>query len=136
MYELKDEITKHKNIVYLNQMLMQERTIIKRTNTSTSIQRKKKQSFGSQNIDLKEIVFAPEGYESIAYMLYLLIVPYIVGAICLFFVVAGGNFDNFMLLDTSAFLIVWAIGYEIVAVVALSWIVLLYLQYEEPERFY
>jgi len=136
MYELKDEIAKQKNIVYLNQMLIQDRATIKRTHNATSLKSQKKQSFGSQNIDLKEIVFAPEGYEAIAYALYLLIVPYIVGAICLFFVVAGGNFDNFMLLDTSAFLIVWAIGYEIVAVIALSWIVLLYLQYEEPERFY
>jgi len=136
MHELNDELAKQKNIVYMNQMLMKDRASIRRTNISKTRKKRKHQSFGSQTVDLKEIVFVPDGYETISYMLYILIVPYLVGAVCLFFVIAGGNIDNFMLLDTSAFMIVWAIGYEIVAVVSLCWILLLYLQYEEPERFY
>ncbi len=93
----------------------------------------KAQSFGSQKVDFSDFALVPDGYESITYSLYFLLVPYLVGNIFLFLVISGASFSNYQLLDTSAFLIVWIIGYEIVATVALSWIAVLFFKYDEDK---
>lgn len=128
-----EDLEEKRHMMYYNQLLQQERREkIKHSHKP----KKKKVSFGAQKVDFKDYVFVPDGYEFIAYSLYVLCVPYIAGAIFLFFFVAGGDYENFMLLRLNAFLIVWLIGYEIVAVFLLSWIFILYLQYEDEEEFY
>jgi cellulose synthase/poly-beta-1,6-N-acetylglucosamine synthase-like glycosyltransferase len=134
---LEDELTKKRNMLYYNQMLMKER---KAHHSSHKVhnksQKKKKQSFTSQKIDFKDFLFIPEGLATFFYLLYGIGIPYLVGAIFLFFFVAGGNYDNFQLLDLNAFLVIWMIGYEIVAVFSLIWILILYLQYDDEEVYY
>jgi len=71
--------------------------------------------------------------EFIAYIVYVVLISYIVGAIFLFFAIAGASFDNFMLLDLSKAFIVWTIGYEITASALLIWIFTLFLQYDMIE---
>ena len=115
-----------RNIFYYNQIINAERNKKKRDS-----KKPKAKGFTSQKIDLKDYLFVPDDWEFVAYSLYFTFVPYITGAVFLFFFIAGGNFSNFKLLDTSAFLIVWLIGYEIVAVFLLLWILSLYLRYEE-----
>ncbi len=122
------EKTEQRNMVYYNQMLNAERK------KKTRLKRKHKaRSFGAQKVDFKDHLYIPENWEFAAYTFYIVAVPYIVGAIFLFLTVARANFENFKLLDTSAFPIVWAIGYEIVAIVSLIWIMGLYLQYDPDE---
>lgn len=91
-------------------------------------------SFASQKVDFSDHLFVVEGYEGIFYTLYFLSIPYITGAIFLFFFVAGGNYDNFMLLDMNAFLIVWLIGYEIVATLILIAIFISFLKYDRTPK--
>jgi small-conductance mechanosensitive channel len=87
-------------------------------------------SFASQKVDFSDYLVAPEGYEAVVYPLYFLSIPYITGAVFLFLFIAGGSFTNFKLLDTSAFLIVWMIGYEIVATVLLIAIFISFLKHD------
>jgi small-conductance mechanosensitive channel len=115
-----------RHIFYYNQIINAERNKKKKDS-----KKRKSKSFGSQKIDFKDYIYVPDEWESVAYMLYVVLVPYIAGAIFLFFFIAKGNFANFKLLDTSAFFIVWLIGYEIVAAILLIWILSLYLRYEE-----
>jgi len=93
--------------------------------------KKRNRSFTSKEVDVKDIVWAPEGYEGAFVFLYIITIPYIAGAIFLFFAVAQADYDSFMKLNTSAFFIVWAIGYEIVATISLIWIFLLFLKHED-----
>lgn len=102
------------------------------TNSSHIHKKKNKaKSFGSQEIKLDDIVFAPEGYEAPFFTLYFISIPYIVGAIFLFLFVAQADFDSFMMLNMTSFFIVWAIGYEIVGTIALLWIFILFLMYDD-----
>ena len=87
-------------------------------------------SFTSQTIDLSKYSLAPSGYEGIMYTIYFITIPYLFGAVFLFFYISHGNSNNFMLLNKSAFLIVWAIGYEIVASIILLYLFFSFITYD------
>lgn len=99
--------------------------------TRDAHRKKKGKTFASQEINIKELVFAPEGYEAIFFFGYFLIIPYFVGALFLFLFIAGGDFSSFMLLNISSIFIVWAIGYEIVASITLFIIFLMFMRYDD-----
>ncbi|WP_457746106.1 hypothetical protein [Sulfurimonas sp.] len=131
---IEEELSKKRNMLYYNQLVMNERRA-KSSKERGPLSNKKKVSFGSQKVEFSDFLYAPEGWESVVYTIYFVGVPYVVGAVFLFFFVAGGDWENFKLLDFNAFPIVWAIGYEIVAVIALIWIMILYLQYDDDDDF-
>lgn len=130
---VEDELNKKRNMLYYNQLIMNER----KAKSSKGAKHKKKKggSFGSQEVSFKDFLYIPEKWEGAFYTFYFVGVPYIVGAIFLFFFVAGGSYENFKLLNMNAFLIIWLIGYEIVALLALVWILVLYLQYDSEEEY-
>lgn len=134
MSEVDDKITKNRNMLYYNQMVKNDRKA--HTQRPRAADTKKKKSFASKKVEIRDFAPVPEGWEFFVYVFYAVAVPYILGAIFLFFVVAGGKYENFMLLDLNAFPIVWLIGYEIASVILLCWILILYLQYEDEETYY
>ena len=126
----KEDIENHQhNLLYFNQMI--ERNEHKKGRKKAL--KKIPKSFSSQKVDLSDYLVAPEGYEGIVYTIYFLVIPYIVGLIFLFLFVAGGDFANFKLMEmkASAFLIVWMIGYEIVATLLLVGIFISFLRYDD-----
>ena len=129
----RDLDNRRNNTMYYNQMLRENRVRENRNKKEKTAP----ESFASQNVDFKDYVFAPDGYEGFFYTAYFLMIPYLVGAIFLFFFVAGADYDNFMLLEISAFFIVWMMGYEIVAALLLISIFISFLRYEKkPKRRY
>jgi len=133
---VEDELNKKRNMLYYNQIVLNERKAKAARRGHSKQAKKKNQSFGSQKVDFKDFLFIPENWEGAFYAFYGVGVPYIFGAVFLFFFVAGGNYENFKLLNMNAFLIIWLIGYEIVAVFSLIWILMLYLQYDSDEEYY
>jgi len=135
---INDELLKQRNMHYYNQMILKDKRSVALQRSYPQEKKKKSyfSSFGSQKIEFKDFLFAPEKWEGVFYTLYALCIPYMVGAIFLFFFVAGGSYDNFKLLNMDAFLIIWLIGYEVVAVFSLIWIMILYLQYDSQEVYY
>jgi hypothetical protein len=129
---IEDKLVKKRNMLYYNQLVMNDH----RSKISKKKKVKKSTSFGSQKVEFKDFLYIPEEWEFAAYTFYFVGVPYIVGAIFLFLFVANGSYENFKLLNTNAFLIIWMIGYEIVAIFSLLWILILYLQYEPEEEYY
>ena len=125
---IEDELTKQRNMIYYNQLVMNER---KARYSSGKKRVKKSTSFAKQKVEFRDFLYIPEEWEFAAYTFYFVGIPYIVGAIFLFLFVAHGSYESFKLLNLNAFLIVWMIGYEIVAIFSLLWILVLYLQYEE-----
>ncbi len=116
------------NMAYYNQMLRADK---KKGNHKHNNQ--KNVSFTKQDVNLKDYLYVPEGWETFIYTIYFLLIPYIFGSIFLFITVANSNFDSYKLMDTSSFFIVWAIGYEITATIALIGILVMYLQYDEDD---
>jgi cellulose synthase/poly-beta-1,6-N-acetylglucosamine synthase-like glycosyltransferase len=92
-------------------------------------ERKKRESFSSQEIDINKYVLSPEGWESVVLTLYIIFIPYIVGVLFLFVFIAQVAFDKFLLLDMGSIFIVWAIGYEVIAITLLFIIFLAFLSY-------
>jgi hypothetical protein len=130
MGNTRDNRSSQNSTMYYNQMVRDSRVPKRGTK---KIEKVKAKSFGSQKIDFRNIVFAPEGYESIFYTIYFFTIPYVVGLIFIFLFVAGATYENFMLLDMKSFFIVWAIGYEVVAAMSLTYIAYLYVTYISEE---
>ena len=86
-------------------------------------------NFGSQNININDYILSPEGWESVMFFLYFLAIPYIMGLLFLFLFIAHASVTNFFVLDLTTFFIVWAIGYETIAVLILISIFISYLNY-------
>ena len=112
------------NMIYYNQILRSDKK-------KQHIKKKKSISFAKKEVNLKDYLYVPDGLEPILYTVYFVLIPYITGAIFLFFTIAGADFSNFKLLNTAAFFIVWAIGYEIVATLLLISILVMYLKHDE-----
>ncbi len=112
------------NMIYYNQLLRAE-------NKKKRTKKKKTVSFSKQEVNFKDYLFIPSGLEPVAYAIYFVLIPYLVGSVFLFFAIANGDFANFKLLDMSAFFIVWLIGYEIVATLMLIGIFIMYLKYDD-----
>jgi len=128
---MREDEKNKRNIIYYNQLVMNER----RAKASKKRARTKKKTFSSQEVSIKDFLFIPEQWESFFYILYGIGIPYIVGAVFLFFFVADANYDTFQLLNMNAFLIIWLIGYEIVAAFSLVWILILYLKYDSEDDY-
>jgi len=94
-----------------------------------SLRVKKDVSFESRDVDINKFIISPEGMEGLILSIYIIIIPYIMGAIVLFLFVAGSDVDKFLIMDLTTFFIVWAIGYEVVAALILSAIFYSYLKY-------
>jgi len=130
--ESSEDIKNHKtNLMYFNQMA--EERGMKRTSPKDrkKANAKMKASFASQKVDFSDYLLAPDGYESVVYPLYFLLIPYMTGAVVLFFLVAGASIENFKLLELNSFVVVWLIGYEIVATLMLISIFISFLKYDD-----
>jgi hypothetical protein len=112
------------NMVYYNQILNADRK-------AQAKKISKNNSFTSQDVYISDYLYSPDDWESVFYTLYFTFIPYLTGAIFLFFAVASADYANFKLMDMSAFLIVWIIGYEIVATSLLFMIFISYLRFRK-----
>ncbi len=130
-----DKLKQKRNMLYYNQLILNERRAKSLHGRKTKTA-KKSTSFGSQKVDFKDYLFIPEQWEFVAYILYFVGIPYTVGALFLFLFIANASWESFQLLNLDAFPVVWLIGYEIVSVCLLIWIMILYLTYESEEEYY
>ena len=96
----------------------------------------KPEKFSQKNVDLAETpLFFPEGYEKIFLVIYIVSLPYIMGLLLLFFVIAESNTVRFLRLnEDSSFLLTWAIGYEILAGLIILWIIKLSIGFANESR--
>ena len=68
-------------------------------------------------------LFFPKGFEKIFLAIYFVLLPYIAGLLFLFFYVSNGKVEVFSSLNQeSSFILTWAVGYEILAILALIYI--------------
>lgn len=96
-----------------------------------SVQRHRVQEedFLNQSVDYRKFVFAPEGYEGIVFFLYLLTLPYLIGLGFLFLFVARASYEYFLEFNLTSYFVIWAIGYEVTAVLLLVIIFLAWMNH-------
>jgi cellulose synthase/poly-beta-1,6-N-acetylglucosamine synthase-like glycosyltransferase len=81
--------------------------------------RREQEAFLNREFDYRDYIFAPEGYEGIMLFLYIMIIPYLVALVFLFLFIAKAHYQLFLEFNLASFLIIWAIGYEICAILAI-----------------
>lgn len=94
----------------------------------------KKADFFNQNLDYRDFVFAPDGYEAPFLVLYIMTIPYLAGILFLYLFIAEANFELFATFNLTSYLIIWAIGYEVLAVSILLVIIASAIQYYSQKR--
>ncbi len=96
-----------------------------------SVQRHRVQEedFLNQSVDYRKFVFAPEGYEGPVFFLYLLTLPYLIGLGFLFLFVARASYEYFLEFNLTSYFVIWAIGYEVTAVLLLVIIFLAWMNH-------
>ncbi len=95
-------------------------------NDRRKIRREIESNFFKKTLDYRHYVFSPEGYEGPIAVIYIALLPYIMGLLVLF-IIAEASYEHFMEFDLASYLIIWAIGYEMCAlliliVIFLAWI--------------
>ncbi len=81
--------------------------------------RREKEAFLHREFDYRDYIFAPEGYEGVMLFFYIMIIPYLVALAFLFLFIAKSSYQLFLEFNLASFLVIWAIGYEICAVLAI-----------------
>jgi len=82
--------------------------------------RRTEASFAQKEIDVKAFIIAPEGYETFMFIIYFITVPYLAGLTFLYLFIAQASFTHFLNFKISSFFVIWMIGYEVTAVIALT----------------
>ncbi len=98
--------------------------------------RNKSEKFTQQEVDLTQTpLFFPEGYEKIFLAIYFITLPYIVGVLFQFFYVANAKKEVFLsIYQESVFMLIWAIGYEIIAGIILLYIIKMAIDFSRENR--
>ena len=80
--------------------------------------------FSQQEVTFDDTpLFFPAGLEKVFLFIYFITLPYLTGLAFLFFYVGNGDTSLFSSLnDDSSYMLTWIIGYEILAVITLLWI--------------
>ncbi len=118
-------IDNRRNQELYNDPYMREAIII--VNEQREIRKKKKPKENKKNREflLKRRTlsdFLPAGNEDISLITLFTLLPYSAGMIFVFFVIADASFTKLIsLAKYHSFLLIWAIGYEIVAGILLLW---------------
>jgi hypothetical protein len=101
-----------------------------------SKQRHSPPKFTQKNVELTQTpLFFPEGFEKLFLAIYFVTLPYIAGILFLFFYVSGGNLETFASLNKDqAFILTWAIGYEIIASLIMLWILKMAISFANESR--
>jgi hypothetical protein len=81
--------------------------------------RREKEAFLHREFDYRDYIFAPEGYGGIMLFFYIMTIPYLVALSFLFVFIAKSSYQLFLEFNLASFLVIWAIGYEICAVLAI-----------------
>lgn len=87
------------------------------------------EGFFNQTVDYRTFVLSPEGYEAAGLIFYLTTLPYVSGLLFLFLFIAQAQVDLFIEFNLTSFFIIWAIGYEVCAGMALIVIFIAWLKY-------
>lgn len=82
---------------------------------NTQIRKQREEDFFNKTFDYRNFIFAPEGFEAIMFGIYIILLPYLAGMSFLYLFVAEGSFEYFIEFELTSFLIIWSIGYEVIA---------------------
>lgn len=98
--------------------------------------RNRSSKFSKQEVDMTQTpLFFPEGYETIFMAIYFITLPYLAGTLFQYFYIADAKIEIFLAVyEKSMFMLIWAIGYEIIAAIILLYIIKLAFSFRSTKR--
>jgi hypothetical protein len=87
------------------------------------------EGFFDRSFDYRSFAFLPEGYEKAMIAFYSITLPYLAGVSFLFLFIARAKMEYFFEFSLTSFFVIWAIGYEVCAVLMMVGILLWWLKY-------
>ena len=97
----------------IKRALEEKESIKKRKNFLENNSSEKTKGFFNQSVKL------PEGVNNVVGLGIFTLLPYIVGIIFIFLIIAQANIEIYRKTDINSFFIAWTIGYELIAVILL-----------------
>lgn len=95
----------------------QRQQVIIENKITKSKQLPKKNDFLSQNIDL------PENLNTILLVNFLIFIPYLIGLVIIYLFSTETTSKEYINLDAYSFMLLWTIGYELIAFTLLTYII-------------
>jgi len=92
--------------------------------------------FSQQEVDItKSFLYVPEGMENIFVGLYFIFLPFIAGVLFQYFYISDGKIEIFLsIYEKSMGILIWSIGYEILAAASLLYIIKLSLSFSTGKK--
>ena len=108
----------HHNDPYLNAVRIsfnEKKIKVRQEKIRQTEQKKESKKFLSRKIELDHYMNLPESIQNIIVFTLFIGIPYLLGIVFTFFVLAQASLDNYYDLDINSFPLTWSMGYECLA---------------------
>ncbi len=97
----------------IKRTLEEQESIKRRKNFKENKNNKTEKAFLDQPVEL------PESVNNVVGLSIFALLPYIIGIIFIFLIIAQANIETYRKTDMNSFLLAWTIGYELIAAISL-----------------
>ena len=98
---------------------LNDKQMRKRQVKSKKLQKEKVKSFLQHKVALSDYINLPDGVQELLFLLLFLVIPYVVGIVVIFFLVAKASLESYRLLNMDSYFLLWTIGYEVLGLLLL-----------------
>jgi len=98
---------------------LNDKQMRKRQVKSKKMQKENVKSFLQRKVALSDYVNLPDGVQELVFFSLFLVIPYVVGIVVIFFLVAKASLETYRLLNMDSYFLSWTIGYEVLGLLVL-----------------
>ena len=96
-----------------------DKRIKERQVKSKKLEEESRKSFFQRKVLLSDYINLPDGVQEVVFFLLFLVIPYIVGIVVIFFLIAKASLKTYRLLHMDSYFLSWTIGYEVLGLLIL-----------------
>ena len=98
---------------------LNDKQMRKRQAKSKKVEEERGKSFLQRKVALSDYVNLPDGVQELLVFLLFLVIPYVVGIVVIFFLVAKASLETYERLNMDSYFLSWTIGYEVLGLLIL-----------------
>jgi len=98
---------------------LNDKKMKKRQAKSKKVEEERGKSFLQRKVALSDYVNLPDGVQELLVFLLFLVIPYVVGIVVIFFLVAKASLETYERLNMDSYFLSWTIGYEVLGLLVL-----------------
>ena len=98
---------------------LNDKQMKKRQAKSKKLQKEKVKSFLQRKVTLSDYINLPDGVQELLFFSLFLVIPYVVGIVVIFFLVAKASLETYERLNMDSYFLSWTIGYEVLGLLVL-----------------